>query len=83
MPFLDGGRHLTHCGNPFCGMKITARDKPHNVWKFDTNRLEYSDKDCEGMEPKWQIMHTQCPRKPENECKRCKKDHYECTCGQW
>jgi hypothetical protein len=35
------------------------------------------------MEPKWQILHVTCPRKPENECKKCKKDHYECTCGQW
>jgi hypothetical protein len=81
MVFLDGGRHLTHCGKPSCGMKITASDKPHNVWKMDTNRYEYSDLDCEGMQPKWQIMHTQCPQKPGSGCKRCGKMYWACTCG--
>ena len=84
MPFLDGGRNRTHCGNPFCGQEITAEDILRNNFHwFDTNRLDYPDSICVLLNEKWQIVHTQCPKRPEHCCKKCKKDHYECTCGQW
>jgi hypothetical protein len=83
MPFLDGGRHLTHCGNPFCGLKITESEKKDgNFWYIDENRSKYLAAQRVGMEPDWQIVHNKCPPKPENECKKCKQDCF-CTCRDW
>lgn len=79
MPFLHGARNRTHCG--FCGQEITTEDiLRDNFWWFDSNHLDYPNSICFLLNEKWQIVHTQCPKRPEHCCKKCKQ---ECTCGQW